>query len=125
MKLTPEHELTAEPLHPTASEWKELTAAVTAMGEIMTEQMLLLEEISAKPNPWTTGEQTEELLREVKEVRRLMEHSREKKRPRVSMAAIRLPRPSPEWLLVPAILLGLLALWHGGIAFWSGLRMFF
>lgn len=40
---------------------------MTAMGEIMIEQMLLLEEISAKPNPWITGEQTEELLREVKE----------------------------------------------------------
>lgn len=125
MKLTPEHELTAETQHPTASEWKELTAAVTAMGEIMTEQMLLLEEISAKPNPWTTGEQTEELLREVKRVRRLMEQSREKKRPRVSMAALRLPRPSLEWLLVPMFLLGLLTLWYGGTTLWSGLEMFF
>lgn len=125
MKLTPEHELTAETQCPTASEWKELTAAVTAMGEIMTEQMLLLEKISVKPDPWTTREQTEELLREVREVRRLIEQSREKKRPRVSIAAVRFPRPLLEWLLVPVFLLGLLVLWYGGTTLWSGVGMFF
>lgn len=60
MKLTPEHELTAEPQHPTESEWNELAATLTAMGELLTEQMLLLEEIAARPSPWTTREQTAE-----------------------------------------------------------------
>lgn len=124
MKLTPEHELTAEPQHPTESEWNELAAAMTAMGELLTEQMLLLEEIAARPSLWTTREQTVELLREVKEVRRLLEQTGKERARRCSLPKLRLPRFSPEWLLLPAVLLGLLALWYGGTTLWRGLEMF-
>ena len=115
----------AETQHPTAQEWAELTAALTAMGELLTEQMLLLEEMSAKPSPWTTQEQTAELIQEAREIRRLLEQAGRKKERRFSLPAIRLPWPSLEWLLLPAILLGLLALWYGWAALWNGLTTLF
>ena len=110
-----------ETLHPTTKEWQELTAALTAMGKILAEQMLLLEEISAKPSPWTTKEQTAELIRETKEIHRLLEQAGKKRERRFSLPDIHLPRPSLEWLLLPAMLLGLLALWYGWDALWNGL----
>ena len=103
----------------------ELTAALTAMGELLTEQMLLLEEMSAKPSPWTTQEQTAELIQEAREIRRLLEQAGRKKERRFSLPAIRLPWPSLEWLLLPAMLLGLLALWYGWAALWNGLTTLF
>ena len=115
----------AETQHPTAQEWAELTAALTAMGELLTEQMLLLEEMSAKPSPWTTQEQTAELIQEAREIRRLLEQAGRKKERRFSLPAIRLPWPSLEWLLIPAVLLGLLALWYGWAALWNGLTTLF
>lgn len=108
-----------------AQEWAELTAALTAMGELLTEQMLLLEEMSAKPSPWTTQEQTAELIQEAREIRRLLEQAGRKKERRFSLPAIRLPWPSLEWLLLPAMLLGLLALWYGWAALWNGLTTLF
>ena len=110
-----------ETVHPTTEEWQELTAALTAMGKILAEQMLLLEEISAKPSPWTTKEQTAELIRETKEIHRLLEQAGKKRERRFSLPDIHLPRPSLEWLLLPAMLLGLLALWYGWDALWNGL----
>ena len=124
MKLTPEHELAAEARHPTAAEWTELTAALTAMGQLLAEQTVLLEERNARSRSGMTQEQAAELLRELREVRRLMEAKEKQKRPRISLPAVRLPRPSLEWLLVPTILLGLAVLWYGWTAFWSGLGMF-
>ena len=110
-----------ETVHPTTEEWQELTAALTAMGKILAEQMLLLEEISAKPSPWTTKEQTAELIRETKEIHRLLEQAGKKRERRFSLPDIHLPRPSLEWLLLPAVLLGLLALWYGLATLWNGL----
>ena len=111
--------------HPTAEEWVELTAVLTAMGEIMTEQVLLLEEWSTKPSPWATQEQTAELIREAKEMRRLLEQAGKKNERRFSLPAIRLPWPSLEWLLLPAVLLGLLVLWYGWAMLWNGLTTLF
>ena len=114
-----------ETVHPTTEEWQELTAALTAMGKILAEQMLLLEEISAKPSPWTTKEQTAELIRETKEIHRLLEQAGKKRERRFSLPDIHLPRPSLEWLLLPAMLLGLLALWYGWAALSNGLQVMF
>ena len=116
---------TAETLHPTAEEWQELTAALTAMGELLAEQMLLLEEIAARPKPWATQEQMVELIREAREIHRLLEQAGKKRERRFSLPTIRLPRPSSEWLLIPAVLVGLLALWYGWAALWNGLTTLF
>ena len=114
-----------ETQHPTAEEWLELTAALTTLGELLAEQMLLLEEIAARPNPWATQEQMTELIREAREIHRLLEQAGKKRERRFSLPTIRLPRPSSEWLLIPAVLVGLLALWYGWAALWNGLTTLF
>lgn len=114
-----------ETQHPTAEEWLELTAALTAMGELLAEQMLLLEEIAARPKSWATQEQTAELTREAKVIRSLLEQVGKKRERRFSLPTVRLPRPSLEWLLIPALLLGLLALWYGWATLWNGLTTLF
>ncbi len=113
----------AEAQHPTAEEWLELTAALTALGNLLAEQILLLEEIFAKPSPWTTQEQTAELVREAKEIRQMLEQAGKRRERRFSLPSVRLPSPSLEWLFVPMLLLGLLALWYGWAMLWSGLEM--
>ena len=59
------------------------------------------------------------------EIRRLLEQAGKKRERRFSLPKIRLPRPSLEWLLVPAVLLGLLALWYGWATLWNGLTALF
>lgn len=108
--------------HPTAEQWSELTTALAAIGELLAEQILLLEGISARPRPWATQEQTAELIREAKAIHQLTEQAGKKKERHFSLPKLYLPRPSPEWLLVPAVLLGLLALWYGWATLSSGLR---
>ncbi len=100
----------------------ELTAALTAMGEIQTEQMLLLRELTVKMYPWTTSGQTAEILVEAKAIRRLLEQAGKKKERRFSLPKFRLPRPSFTWLIIPAVLLGLLAMCYGWAALSSGLE---
>ncbi len=100
----------------------ELTAALTAMGEIQTEQMLLLRELVAKPRPWTTSVQTADLLGEAKAIRRLLEQAGKKIERRFSLPKFRLPRPSFAWLIIPAVLLGLLAMCYGWAALSNGLE---
>ncbi|WP_251315912.1 hypothetical protein [Flintibacter muris] len=114
-----------ETQHPTAEEWLELTAALTTLGELLAEQMLLLEQIAAQPKSWETQEQTAELIREAKVIRSLLEQAGRKREQRFSLPTIRLPRLSVEWLLLPTVLVGLLALWYGWAALWNGLTTLF
>ena len=114
-----------ETQHPTAEEWLELTAALTTLGELLAEQMLLLEQIAAQPKSWETQEQTAELIREAKVIRSLLEQAGKKREPHFSLPTIRLPRLSVEWLLLPTVLVGLLALWYGWAALWNGLTTLF
>ena len=100
----------------------ELTAALTAMGEIQTEQMLLLNELAAKPRPWTTSGQTAEILAEMKAIRRLLEQAGKKKERCFSLPKFRLPCPTLTWLIIPAVLLGLLAMCYGWAALSNGLE---
>jgi len=62
-----------------------------------------------------------ELLQETKAIHRLLEQAGKKKERRFSLPHISLPHPSLTWLIVPAILLGLLVLWYSWAAFWNGL----
>ena len=104
--------------HPTAEQWSEMTAALAAIGE-------LLEGISSRPRPWATQEQTAELIREMKAIRQLAEQAGKKKGRHFSLPRLHLPRPSLEWLLVPAVLLGSLALWYGWATLSNGLQVVF
>lgn len=98
--------------YPTESDWLELTVALTAMGKMQAEQIFLLERLDAKPSTWATWDQGVELLGELKAIRRLLEQAGEKKERRFSLPKLRLPRPSPALLIVPAVLLVALVFWH-------------
>ena len=107
--------------HPTAADWLELSAALEAMGQLLVEQKLTLEELVSRSHPGPTREQIKELLQETKEIRRLLEQAGKRKESRFSLPRVQLPRPTWIWLAVPAILLGFWVLWYSSVVLWSGL----
>ena len=111
--------------HPTAADWLELSAALEAMGQLLAEQKLTLEELASRSYPGPTQGQIQNLLREAKEIRRLLEQAGKKREPRFSLPRLQLPQPTWTWLAVPAILLGLWVLWYSWGVLWSGLAGLF
>jgi len=113
--------------HPTAQDWLELTAALMAVGELLADLSITLENQPTQDYPWPKQDQEQltELLLETKAIHRLLEQAGKKKERHFSLPHISLPRPSLTWLIVPAILLGLLALWYGWAALWNGLATLF
>ena len=114
--------------HPTAREWVELSAALEAIGMILADQLLALDELAKRPASWPRQGQIAELLQEMKEMHSLLEQAGKKKERRFllpRLPRIYLPRPSWTWLIVPAILLGLLMLWYSSAALWNGLETLF
>lgn len=87
---------------------------------LLRQEFLLIEEISASSRSWTAREQASDLIQETREIRRLPEQAGKRNGRRFF-----LPRPSLEWLLIPATLLGLLALWYSRAALWNGLTTLF
>lgn len=107
--------------HPTAADWLELSAAMEAMGELLEEQNLALEELTRRSYPGPTQEQIKVLTQETKEIHLLLEQAGKKKERRFSLPRFQLPHPSWTWLVVPAVLLGVWVLWYSWGALWSGL----
>ncbi len=107
--------------HPTAADWLELSAALGAVGQLLAEQNLTLEDLSRRSYPGPTPKQITELLQEMKAIHRLLEQAGKKKERRFSLPRFQMPQPTWTWLAVPAILLGLWALWYSLAALWSGL----
>lgn len=107
--------------YPAATDWPELSAALGAIGELLAEQNLTLEDLSRRSYPGPTPKQITELLQEMKAIHRLLEQAGKKKERRFSLPRFQLPQPTWTWLVVPAALLGLWALWYGWAAFWNGL----
>ena len=108
--------------HPTATDWLEVLAALEAMGQLLAEQNLTLEALSGRPYRGPTREQSTELLQEMKAIHRLLEQAGKKKERRFSLPKFRLPCPTLMWLIIPAVLLGLLAMCYGWAALSNGLE---
>jgi len=125
MNTRQEQEMSVGMRHPTAKEWQELTAALTAMGQLLAEQGITLTELAARPCGWPTRDQATEMLREMKEIQRLLEQAGEKRTRRWTPPRVHLPRLSMEWLLFPAALLGLAVLWFSWNALASGVKAVF
>lgn len=107
--------------HPTEQNWLELSAALEALGQLLAEQNLTLEELAGRPYRGPTPEQITELLQEAKAIHRLLEQAGKKKERHFSLPRFHLPQPTWEWLILPAILLGLGLLWYSWVALWNGL----
>lgn len=106
---------------PAGPNWAELSAALGAMGELLAEQNLTLEELAGRTYRGPTQEQVTDLFQETKAIRSLLEQAGKKKERRFSLPHIHLPQPTWEWLILPAVLLGLGLLWYSWAAFWNGL----
>ncbi len=120
--------------HPTAQEWLELSTSVTAMGKILAEQLILLEERSEHQGQSLTRAQAikaqaqlEEVTAELKAIRHIVEQAGKKKErrsfPRLYLPE--LPKPSLMWLIPPAILLVSLAACYSLATLWNGLTTLF
>ena len=108
---------------PTEQNWLELSAALEALGQLLAEQNLTLEELAGRSYRGPTPEQITDLLQEAKAIHRLLEQAGKKRERRFSLPCIHLPRPSWTWLAIPAVLVGLAALWHGSAAILRTLGM--
>ena len=114
--LPPEH-------YPTAEEWDNLLAILSALYRLTAEQTDAL-----KRGCSTLGRiisQAEELTKEAKAIRQLLEQreqaGRKKERPRLRLPHISLPRPKPAWLWAIPISVSLLTIWYSGAAIWNNL----
>ena len=108
---------------PTEQNWLELSAALEALGQLLAEQNLTLEELAGRSYRGPTPGQITDLLQEAKAIHRLLEQAGKKRERRFSLPCIHLPRPSWTWLAIPAVLVGLAALWHGSAAILRALGM--
>ena len=108
---------------PAGPNWAELSAALEAMGELLAEQNLTLEELAGRTYRGPTQEQVTDLLQETKAIRSLLEQAGKKKERRFLLPHISLPRPSWAWLAVPAILVGLAVLWYSSVTILRALGM--
>mgnify|MGYP001067456091 CR=1 FL=1 len=85
------------------------------------ERALSLEELAGRSYRGPTPEQITDLLQEAKAIHRLLEQAGKKKERYFSLPRFHLPQPTWEWLILPAILLGLELLWYSWAALWNGL----
>lgn len=107
--------------HPTEQNWLELSAALEALGQLLAEQNLTLEELAGRSYRGPTPEQITDLLQEAKAIHRSLEQAGKKKERHFSLPRLHLPQPTWEWLILPVILLGLGLLWYSWAALWNGL----
>ena len=117
--------------HPTAEEWQELRQILWAMGEVLGEQTVLLEEVSQRLPALPNAEEMRTAAQETAVIRKLLEKEIRKREqagtrngrrfslrwPSIQWAPFR-----PGWLLLPlglALLLGLLLC---AVRVWSSLN---
>ena len=112
--------------HPTAEEWDDLLAILSALYRLTSNQTEVLK------NSLTTIQavhtQAEALTKEATVIRRLLEQKEQagkKKERRLSLPRIHLPQPRLVWLWVIPILVGLYALWPLWAILWNVVRLLF
>lgn len=110
--------------HPTAEEWENLLAILSALYRLTAAQA----GGKTKPSCPAMGDlraQTEALVSETEAIRRLMERQeqagKKNEHRHLRLPRVTWPRPSLAWLWAIPILLGLLALWSSGAAVWNNL----
>lgn len=110
-------------LHPTTEEWDELLEMLSALYRLTAAQNDFLQTQQTHP----LQVQMSVLAKEVSTTRELIQKSIQqagkKKERRFSLPHISLPRPSWAWLALPAILVGLAALWYSSVTILRTLGM--
>lgn len=123
----------AEPMpetHPTAEEWDNLLAILSALYRLTAEEYdraaeetvdPILRRMSGQLTALTENAAAIRLLLELEQTRQKEEQDGKKNGRRFSFRfpKISLPRPSPGWLFLPLILAASWALWYSLGALWS------
>ena len=98
--------------HPTAEEWDELLEILSALYRLTATQYDFLREQRIHP----LQAQMSTLTKEVSAMRKMLQESIQqaggRRERRFSLPQISLPQPSWAWLMLPAVLVGLAALWY-------------
>lgn len=106
--------------HPTAEEWDDLLALLSALYRLASNQTEVLKNSLAAIRAVHT--QAEALIKDTVAIRQLLERQKQagrKKERRLSLLRIHLPTPSLAWLWVIPILVALYALWPLWGIVWS------
>ena len=109
--------------HPTTEEWDELLEMLSALYRLTAAQYDFLQRQKVHP----LQAQMSTLTKEVSATREILQEGIQqagnKKEWRFSLPHISLPQPSWTWLMLPAILVGLGALWYGSVTILRALAM--
>ena len=108
-------------LHPTAEEWDELLEMLSALYRLAAAQNDFLQAQRTHPLQPQMSVLTKEVSTTRELIQKSIQQAGKKKERRFSLPHIHLPQPTWEWLILPAVLLGLGLLWYSWAAFWNGL----
>ena len=117
--------------HPTAEEWDNLLAILSALYRLTAEEYDRAAEETTIPILHRMSTQLTALTEEAAAIRLLLEQERQRReqvgkkcgrRFSIRFPRISLPRPSPGWLFLPLMLAALLAAWYSLGVLWSTLR---
>lgn len=110
--------------HPTAEEWDDLLAVLSALYRLTASQSDILKNSLATMQAVHT--QAEAPTKEATAIRQLLERQEQagkKKERQLSLPRIHLPKPSLAWLWAIPILVALYALWPLWAILWSVVRL--
>lgn len=93
------------------------------LEQLMSAQVSLTRQSAEAKTLCLNQEQMRQIQEPLRKIVELLERKQAGKRKGqcFSLPSIRLPRPTLGWLVIPAVLLGLLVLWYSWAALWSGL----
>ena len=97
------------------------------LEQLMSVQVDLTRQSTGDKTLCLSQEQMRQIQEPLRKITGLLERQQAGKRKgrRFSLPSIHLPRPTLGWLVIPAVLLGLLVLWYSWAALWSGLGTLF
>ena len=109
--------------HPTTEEWDELLEMLSALYRLTATQYDFLQAQRVHPLQAQMSTLTKEVSAMREMIQKSIQQAGNKKERRFSLPHISLPQPSWVWLMFPAILVGLGALWYGSVTILRALGM--
>lgn len=100
-----------------AEQWTELLALLDAQRRLLTAQSNTMKSLLSTMQ--TTAAQSEKQTKELLGICQQLQQAGKKNERRLSLPKLHLPTPSPAWLWIIPILVGLLAIWHGWVTVWN------
>ena len=109
--------------HPPTEEWDELLEMLSALYRLTATQYDFLQAQRVHPLQAQMSTLTKEVSAMREMIQKSIQQAGNKKERRFSLPHISLPQPSWAWLMFPAILVGLGALWYSSVTILKALGM--